>query len=141
MKGTISRAYSRRANQLLVLEGASLGTREACATAAGRVYDKLDGEFSRLLGRLGVRALFLRSGKLAAAEFAVLGEVATLESSATLHARITALDPAIGLATAGALFGTFFRLISSLIGDRLTTQVLRARWPTIESLGPEETNG
>jgi hypothetical protein len=35
-----------------------------------------------------------------------------------------------------ALFGAFFGLITTFIGERLTTQALRNVWPTIEATHP-----
>jgi hypothetical protein len=42
--------------------------------------------------------------------------------------------------SAAALFGTFFTLMTTFIGERLTTQVLRSAWPTIEEMASTETD-
>ena len=39
---------------------------------------------------------------------------------------------------AAILFGTFFELLTTFIGERLTPQVLRSAWPTIEETAPTE---
>lgn len=129
-----------RAKRLLASEG-SAGDSEACATAAGRVYDKLDAHLAPLLGRAGVQALFARSAKLAQAERASLAEVAAGgEGSTKLRAHLQSLEPAIAIETAAALFGTFLDLVTTFIGDRLTVQVLRRAWPAIEEAPPRETD-
>jgi len=121
-----------RARRLLAYEGAAGGSSEACATAAGRVYDQLNARLAPLLGSAGVQALFARSAKLTQTEFPRLAEAAVLESSTKLRACLEPLDPAVASETAEALFGTFLSLVTTFIGERLTLQVLRHEWPTIE---------
>jgi hypothetical protein len=48
-------------------------------------------------------------------------------------------EPTVAAATAAALLGAFFTLITGYIGERLTTQALRAAWPTIEEIAPMES--
>ena len=122
-----------RARRLLAHEGATGGSSEACATAAGRVYDKLNAEFGLLLGSAGAQALFVRSAKLSRLELVGLAEVANLDSSTTLAAFFRTLDPAVGANAAEALFGTFLSLVRTFIGERLAFQALRSAWPTIEA--------
>ena len=78
----------------------------------------------------------MRSAKLAYAEFASLAEVAAPEGLTKLGACLQALDPAAATEAAATLFGTFFELITTFIGERLTVQVLRSAWPTIEDTAP-----
>ena len=61
------------------------------------------------------------------------------EGSTKLRACLQALDPAVATEAAAALFGTFLELITTFIGERLTIQVLRSAWPTIEDTAPRET--
>ena len=126
-----------RIRRLLAHEGAA-GAADEAATAAGRVYDKLHAHLAPLVGTAGVRALFVRSAKLAQGEFACLAEPAILESSTKLRQWLQAQDPAVATASAAALFGTFFGLLTTFIGERLTTQALRSAWPTIEETASEE---
>jgi len=91
------------------------------------------------VGDEGVKMLFVRSAKLAQGEFADLADVAIFERAAKLRERLQRQDPAVGTESAEALFGTFFALITSFIGDRLTTRVLRNAWPTIEETASRET--
>ena len=74
--GRTSTAQRERAKRLLAHEGDSGGSATECAAAAWRVYEKLNARLAPLLGSAGVQALFVRSAKLASAEFAPLAEVA-----------------------------------------------------------------
>jgi len=127
------------ARRLLAAEGASGPSAEAYSAAAGKVYDKLSAQLSPLLGALGFQALLTRSAKLAQGELAWLTELAAVESSTKLRASLQALDPAAAAETAETLFGTFFALITTFIGERLTAQALRRAWPAIEESAPAET--
>jgi hypothetical protein len=123
---------------LLAHEGAAGSANEHATTAAGRVYDKLHAHMAPLVGEVGVQLLFARSAKLAQGEFAGLAEVPILEGSNKLRERLQAQDPAVATESAVVLFGTFFALVTTFIGERLATQVLRSAWPTIEETGAEE---
>jgi hypothetical protein len=127
-----------RARRLLAHEGASGGSSEDCATAAGRVYDKLNAQLGPLLGVAGVQALFARSAKLGGVGSAGLAEVAILDSSTTLAAFFRTLEAAVAANAAEALFGTFLSLVTTFIGERLTFQALRRAWPAIEETGATE---
>jgi len=130
-----------RARQLLASEGDCSTGPEACAAAAGGVYDKLDAQLTPLLGRAGVQALFARSAKLARIERASVAEVASaLADSTKLSAWLQSLDPAAVTDVAATLFATFLALITTFIGDRLTVQILRTAWPAIEETAPRETH-
>jgi hypothetical protein len=109
------------------------------AAAAGRVYDKLHAHLDPLLGATGVQALLVRGAKLTQHEFSFL-EASIVESSAKLRECLQAQDAAVATESAAALFGTFFALMTTFIGERLTTQVLRTAWPMIEATAPLETN-
>jgi len=130
-----STAQLELARRLLALEGAA----EPASPAAGLVFDKLQAHMSPLVGTAGVQLLFVRSAKLTRGEFTWLDEISILEGSPKLREQLETQDPAISTESAAALFGTFFALITTFIGERLTTQVLRRAWPTIEESAPKET--
>lgn len=132
-------AQVERAKRLLASEGDSGLSSEECAGAARRVYETLNARLAPLLGSAGVQMLFVRSGKLAQAEFASVAEVGTPEGLSELGACLQALDPADATEAAAILFGTFLDLITTFVGDRLTVLVLRSAWPTIEDTAPRET--
>lgn len=126
------------ARRLLAHEGAAGSAAEA-ATAAGQVFDKLHTHLAPLIGAAGVQALLVRSAKLRHREFSFL-ETSILESSTKLRQCLQAQDAAVATESAAALLGTFFALITTFIGERLTTQVLRGAWPAIEATAPRETS-
>jgi hypothetical protein len=128
-----------RAKRLLAHEGNSGSSSAECAAAAWRLYEKLNARLAPLLGSAGVQALFVRSAKLAQAEVGSLAEVATPEGMNKLGAVLQALDPAGAIEVAATLFGTFFELMTTFIGERLTVLVLRSAWPTIEDTASRET--
>jgi hypothetical protein len=126
-----------RARRLLASEAGSSGSSDGTASAAGRVYEKVDAQLAQLLGRAGVRALFARSAKAAQTELASLADA--VGDSATLSARLQSFEPSVASESAVALFGTLLELITTFIGERLTVQVLRRAWPAIEEMAPRET--
>jgi hypothetical protein len=132
-----SQAQLERARRLLAHEGAASSAGD-CPAAAGRVYEKLEARLAPLLGSAGVQALLVRSARLAQGDFPFL-VVAVPEGSTKLRECLQAQDPAVATESAAALFGTFFTLLTTFIGERLTTQALRGAWPTIEEMALRET--
>ncbi len=126
------------AREVLATEGDSGSNAEACAAAAWRVYEKVNARLSPLIGSAGIQALLVRSAKLASAELAPLAEVASPEGLSKLGACLSRLEPAIATEAAAVLFGTFFDLITTFIGERLTVVALRSAWPAIEDMAPRE---
>ena len=120
-----------------MLEGAKGGA-DNCAIAAGLVFDKLFARLAPLVGSAGVKALLARSAKLTGRHLGIL-EVSDVESSAALRARLSVQDHSVAMELSAALFGLFFTLIVTYIGQRLTTQVLRSAWPTLNDDADPET--
>ena len=137
--GRTSTGQVERAKRLLAHEGNSGSSSAECAAAAWRLYEKLNARLAPLLGSAGVQALFVRSAKLAQAEVGSLAEVATPEGMNKLGAVLQALDSTKATEVAATLFGTFFELMTTFIGERLTVLVLRSAWPAIEDTAPRET--
>ena len=131
MQNRASPAQMEQARRWLAHEGAR-GSAGERATAASRVYDRLHEHLAPLVGDAGVNLLFVRSAKLSLGEFAWLADVSILEAAPKLHERLRAEAPAVATESAAVLFGTFFALLTGFIGERLTTQVLRRAWPTID---------
>ncbi len=107
------------------------------ATPAARVYDKLLTQVTPLLGAAGAEMLFVRSAKLAGDGFHVLASVPLLDGEPSLRATLHSADPAVATESATNLFATFLLLMTTFIGERLTTQVLRRAWPMIEARAGE----
>jgi len=125
---------------LLAHEDAAGGAAARGKTAAGRVYEKLHVQLAPLVGVAGVHMLFARSAKLAQGEFARFAEVSIDEGSTKLRECLQAQDPAIATESAAALFGNFFTLITTFIGERLVAQLVRSAWPTFDDAAPTEKN-
>jgi hypothetical protein len=134
-----SAAQMERARRLLAHEGAAGSAEGGAATAAGRVYDKLQAHLAPLVGAAGVQSLLVRSAKLAQGDLTGLAAVSTFEGSTKLRERLEAQDSAVTNESAASLFATFLTLLTTFIGERLTTQILRSAWPTIEDTSPTET--
>jgi len=132
MRSTPDATQSKRVERLLAHEREHGDRADDSAAAAGRVYDKLHEQLAPLIGTAGFRALLARSAQLTKGELACLGEVATVESATTLRECLRRHAPAVARETAEALFGTFLALLTTFIGERLTAQVLRRAWPTLE---------
>jgi hypothetical protein len=132
-------AYMERARRLLAHEGAPGNADGGAGTAAGRVCDKLQAHLAPLVGAAGVQSLLVRSAKLAQGDFSGLAGVSIFEGSTQLRACLEAQDSAVTTDSAAALFATFFALLTTFIGERLTSQVLRTAWPMIEETAPTET--
>jgi hypothetical protein len=125
----VSPAQIERAQLLLEHERAAGPSDDA--GAAGRVYEKLHANLAVLLGSAGVQALLVRSVKLTQKQYPFLERV---DSATALRACLQMQSAAVAAESAAALFGTFFALITTFIGERLTSQVLRHAWPTIEGI-------
>lgn len=102
------------------------------ASAAGNVYDALSRELSPVIGSAGMRALFARCLKLNRADFPELAAVSNAgdprqESAApsALVATLDRLERARAEQAATALFATFFALLTTFIGERLTWQIVQ----------------
>lgn len=125
------------ATALLAHEGAA-GDAEARGHAAGRVYDKLHAHLAPLLGKTGVELLLVRSAKLVQGELAFLSESSILGGADDLRDRLRQPAPALALESATDLFANFFGLLMNFIGERLTNQILRTAWPTLDAVPAAE---
>ena len=131
------------AQRLLAREG---GDDEHPAASAARAYQKLHDHLAPLIGAAGVRALFFRSQKMARlAGFVFLegGAAGAADPAASagkqLHDSLLDQNPAQAAEAAAVVFATFFGLLTTFIGDRLTRQVLRGAWPETAKIAPAET--
>jgi hypothetical protein len=133
---------------LLACEGGTTGSAEERAAAAVRVYARLSERLVPLIGAAGTRAIIGRSVKLARAEFACFEGVAVgverpdappMPTDHQLVAALRELEPAAASEAVAALFGTLIALLTSFIGERLVSQVLRGAFPEMDESGSKET--
>lgn len=135
-----SAAELETAKRLLMHER---GDDEHPANSSARAYKKLHDRLAPLIGSAGFRALFFRGQKTAS-----LAGFTFLESGAAgpeadlgkqLHDNLHGREPVEAAEAATVVFATFFGLLTTFIGDRLTRQVLRGAWPDITEATPAET--
>lgn len=119
------------------------GDAEHPAEAAARAYDKLQARLAPIIGAAGFQALFFRSQQTARiAGFTFLdGDIAepAPDPCKQLHDCLHGREPAQAAEAATVVFATFFGLLTTFIGDRLTRQVLRGAWPEVAEAAPMET--
>jgi hypothetical protein len=103
------------------------------SAAAQRAYDELRRAAIPLIGQGGVEALFGRAVHLAKQDHPSLvhtGESDVKESPlASVILSLERQDAAVSMAAAAAVFATFTGLLVTLIGEALTTRLLRKAWP------------
>lgn len=113
------------------------------ASSAARAYQKLNDRLAPLIGAAGFRALFCRSQKMAQLAGFTFLEGASADSGVDLgqklHDNLHGREPAEAAEAAAVIFASFFGLLTTFIGDRLTKQVLRGAWPEITEAAPVET--
>jgi hypothetical protein len=131
-------AHLAMARRLLELEAQGADDDEA---AAGRVFERTFALLSPILGTEGTSALFARAAQLAAARFPTLGDtdLDADRSVAPVQAMVARLRraPATSRETAVAVYATLSSLLETLIGERLTSQLLRGAWPTDDAVEQE----
>ena len=131
-------AHLALARRLLDLEANGADDDEA---VAGRVFEKTFTRLSPILGPEGTSALFARSAQLAAVSFPALGESnpAADRSVSPAQAMVARLRgaPASSREGATAVCGTLLSLLETLIGERLTSQLVRGVWPAYEGAEQE----
>jgi hypothetical protein len=133
-----SPAHLDAANRLLTYEGGPGGSADESAAAAERVYEKLRIHFVALVGAPGFQVLFARSASLTRRQFTAFGDNAAVESSAKLRECLRAQEPDAVAAMAATLFAAFLSLLTTFIGEQLTTEVLRRTWPAFAQSAPTE---
>lgn len=132
-------AHFSWAQQCLAQERATGDVEGAAPTAAARVHDKLHLHLAPIVGAAGLELLFLRSAKLGRGKVAVLSEGGWSASAAKARDGLLAGEGAASDAAATLFFGQFFALLASFIGHRLTSELIRRVWPTIDDgqIAPE----
>jgi hypothetical protein len=127
---------------IALLVGRSVGD---IGDVAQTLWDSLSRQLVALIGQEGFHALYDRSLHLASARFAWL---APADAPTAAQPRLEALACALRARAADEarkatieLLWTFTGLLSSLIGDNLTTNILRTAWGSafdqaVQDIGP-----
>jgi hypothetical protein len=139
-------AYLNAARRLHAREAQGAESAEERAVAAGRVCEKIYARLTPLVGKAAASALFSRCMTLVAPDFPCFGKInlaERAESPAELLGLCLREEPAATIDAASvALWATLLALLSTLIGARLTVQVLRKAWPDLDvGAFEEETKG
>lgn len=128
------------------------GAADPAATAA-RGYSRLLAHLSPLVGTAGVRALFVRSVRLAKGDHPCLAGLAAIQAEHSSKQEATVPEnPAdelreflaqqhrLTMPAVTALFGHFCALLAAFIGERLTEQVIEEVWVATSKSGPTKRN-
>lgn len=111
------------------LVGRSQGT---VGQSSRQLWERLSLGLVALIGQEGFKALFERSLHLAGARFAWLNSAHTAGSEddrlQALESVLQSRNPEESMHAAVVLLSTFTGLLSTLIGQNLTTNILRAAW-------------
>ncbi len=125
-------AYRDLARRLLEYE-AGPAERPAGPGAAQRTCEKLGQGLAMLVGPAGFQALLQRALHLTGAEYPLLRGVQGFDGAclAGLAERTEGQDPAQVNAALVAVFGSFFWLLGTFIGDDLTQRQVRRIYPQV----------
>ncbi len=113
------------------------------ADAIGAMWSDLDAALQPVLGSRGVAALFKRTLHLTTLRYPWLapldgGSADAKADLAELTGLFASQRPAIVMEAGSSLFMTFRELINSLIGARLSEQLLQTAWSTSSSASPAQ---
>jgi hypothetical protein len=127
--------------QLLVREVGSSTDAPAIALAARRLCERFAQQLTPIIGDAGVSAICSRSLHLAQRQFPSLVSVpAQVDGAfARVQESLQGLEPAVASDAAVAVLTTVSNLLDSLIGEGLTTRLLRGAWPGSFDVDTQET--
>lgn len=112
--------------------GSSTGA-GALAAATRLTHDDLTAVFAPLISSAGVEALWGRAFDLAQREYPVdqhrADDSTTDEPFAQVSLWLERQVPSVATDAAAAMFATFAELLTTLIGEPLTTRYLEKAWP------------
>ena len=125
LRQRLVRVITRRA-------GSSTGA-SAVAAAARLTHHDLTAVFAPLISSAGVSALWGRAFDLAQREYPVDQQTSdnstTDEPFAQVSLWLERQDASVATDAAAAMFATFAELLTTLIGEPLTTRYLEKAWP------------
>jgi len=123
----------RRFHRLLAREAGTNTDPSAVAAAARRLSEEFAGQLTPLIGELGVVAIYARGLHLAQRQFPRLATVPAPQPDDGPIVRAQRLiehqELAVATDLAVAMLNSVVELLTSFIGEGLTTSVLRKAWP------------
>ena len=127
----------RAARTLVAAEVGEAATAAELAVGAERACEKLHRHLARVIGEVGVRALFSRSLSVSAVAFPWLPAPEGVPADAPWRHLCTQIETqpvAIGLEASVQVIATLIGLVARFIGDGLTLRLLAEVWPAINGL-------
>ena len=127
----------RAARMLVAAEVGEVVSAADLAAGAERACEKLHRHLSRVIGDVGMRALFSRSLSLSAIAFPWLPAPEGVQVDAPWRHLCTQLETqsvATGLEASVNVIATLIGLVARFIGDGLTLRLLGEVWPAINGL-------
>lgn len=126
----------------LLATGVDVQSSKEIASHAASVCQLVSQHFARLIGELGMRAMFDRSIYLAGASAPCL-RTATPKAHGPYEALRQCLEPEppdVAMEAAVRALSTFIELLERFIGEGLVASLLHEVWPVIfPSAAPKET--
>jgi hypothetical protein len=129
------------ARALLAMDCDVASSTEIAARAAA-VCQQVSTHVARLVGDMGIRAMFDRSLYVAAASFTCLRTIPRDKADGPYEALRRCLEaeaPQDALAAAAHVLTTFIELLERFIGERLVANLLYEVWPTVFAAAVKET--
>ena len=118
----------------LACEAGADADAKVVAAAALRLYSTLAQHFAPLIGDGGVTALMHRSVHLTQRDFPWLADTGNPDQPVSPLSEVSLClgrqEPVAAGQAVVALFETFGNLLAKMIGEPLTTRLLRQAWPT-----------
>lgn len=125
------------ANAIVVYLGPQAGSAAQIAHVALLIWTATSGALSPIIGQRGMTALYKRSLQVTCEAFpclvAVQDEQSLVADFSLLQAVLAQQDDEVATAANQALLGTFYDLLTSLIGRSLTDRLLRSAWENLSS--------
>lgn len=116
----------------IIITRAVMRQPEAIVEGTIKLWENLARELISIIGEVGFQSLYHRSIHLISAEFPWLASAGKLPPDdapfAALRAALQAQDCQQAGEASVALLGIFVEIVIRLIGERLTTNILRAAW-------------
>jgi len=118
----------------------------ALAVASRRAYDDLARVLAPIIGQVGIDALAARAVHLAQRDYPWLAKTTNPQHVEGPFAHVSSSleqqAPALATEAAAAVLATVAGLLATLVGDPLTTRLMRQAWPDgFSDAGTKERRG
>ena len=136
-------ARAKTAKRWLMEERARGGNADVSAAAA-RVYESLFKSLAPVIGADAVAAMLVRSAKMTKGEYPCLGGI--LQEAERGHSQVpqqvesclSKLQPEAAAEAATALYAALLGLMTAIIGERVTWQIVKSAFAEVAPTTPKE---